>query len=178
MNDLRSDSSFATLHYLTLASLSEPSVLFFLLNIWALGLLRALYHLWLFRDVFPNSKLKAYVQGDWQFCSFPMEDPALFPHCGCIHQRGLVSSLPGSSVGSAYHSSLAWGPVMLMERPFLTGLPKLANSVITSCWCFLTDTILASKFRASNCMSFTSTARRGCWEWEWRTGMTNKAAPA
>lgn len=54
-------------------------------------------------------------KGIGSFVHFPMEDPALFPHCGCIHQRGLVSSLPGSSVGSAYHSSLAWGPVMHME---------------------------------------------------------------
>lgn len=50
-------------------------------------------------------------KGIGSFVHFPMEDPALFPHCGW----GLVSSLPGSSVGSAYHSSLAWGPVMHME---------------------------------------------------------------
>lgn len=69
---------FQLCHTLTLASLSEPSVLSFLLNIWALGLLRALYPLWLFRDVFPNSKLRAYVQGHWQFCSFSHVKPDSF----------------------------------------------------------------------------------------------------
>lgn len=51
---------------------------FSLFNIWALGLLRAWSHLWLFRDLFPNSKLKAYVRGDWQFCLFPHVRPCSF----------------------------------------------------------------------------------------------------